>query len=991
MEDGITVRGVGYQTLSKELYQEALIISDMYDMNEFVALDLLCTAQIQMPYYPGLPRGLVAVLLYYDGRKSLLTALRMLIQARKGTAWCLQISAEIENYITKYTDQLAENGLFNRIFDLLKSLDLSKEIEKLTQNVALGGPKHRKMVVDLFTSIRLILADIVLLWSVHCGLTKRDALQLINFLKEIKLEEDASGKIDDVTLLLETAFLSCIDLGILNMREDGEEIVQRLPILSENDFIPSIYSELAKTKNMWASEGLYTLSVFGFGVCLSSLKLLPQGQRFQNIIEQEERLIEDSIINGKVFSFLLNTIFESETLHNEELLMRRYHSLMCDFVSQMYGKIRELRIKADEVYQTIVAYESQGLEAPLTLPHEFEHLLLSIAKLYNKDPLKLELNNEYWASIESNSNYTTRLPNRSAGLFKFLRSIGDMTPPTLFVPYLTMIASLASNNSSARNCFNLLKQTGPGLNNSFTWDHFFMSFNQYYNNLRQEAPLAVDTIYRSRQAFHKGITPQELRGLQAVLLLIRTVAENDEFSRIALCEHPAWAPLTVLLGLVSCSVPIPLKSELLLTLAALSKSRETTAQTWNNLEASQILVTIPSTSSFQPRGIQTELDEIEARLEEYPLTQGLLTVLDVLTEFGVPRTLGAGPRKPGFDPYLTFIINSVFLKLNARPFKDPMQKWQLHCLCLKLFYKFLVQYYPDANDFPDSSKPNEFNAPPGYHIMLQMNSKSEFLNTILFIVNEGVGLFDNFVSFTGKKEVEKCTLLSLKIIERALALQTPFSDIVTNTNCPILLTTLNKLLLSINPRSNKPDHVLNIAKYVTYETFHQHSLMSLKIFIHLTKSVNIHNQIMNILLTNTEVKRDILSGIVEALDNHLTEENPLFFDIKMAVFKLLKQCLPYPQSNLSHFLFGFQLNRDVSQTIFQMPGMLDFPRTCFHSLLGLLNSPVKEELLETAYHMLYDLVANAKTSTPVLKYLRLQQSFFQVCNKPIRFLKYFYS
>ena len=88
------------------------------------------------------------------------------------------------------------------------------------------------------------------------------------------------------------------------------------------------------------------------------------------------------------------------------------------------------------------------------------------------------------------------------------------------------------------------------------------------------------------------------------LYKIFLVTENDEMARVALCDNPSWAPLTVLLGLVSCSVPIPLKAELLLTLGALAKSPDTAATLWHNLEASQILTTVPSTSSYQPRGIQ---------------------------------------------------------------------------------------------------------------------------------------------------------------------------------------------------------------------------------------------------------------------------------------------------------------------------------------------------------------------------------------------------
>jgi len=35
---------------------------------------------------------------------------------------------------------------------------------------------------------------------------------------------------------------------------------------------------------------------------------------------------------------------------------------------------------------------------------------------------------------------------------------------------------------------------------------------------------------------------------------------------------------------------------------------------------------------------------------------------------------------------------------------------------------------------------------------------------------------------------------------------------LSNSGCPLLLTGLSKLLLGVNPRSGKPDHLLNVAK-----------------------------------------------------------------------------------------------------------------------------------------------------------------------------------
>lgn len=70
-----------------------------------------------MPNHPGLTRGLVAVLLYYDGRKALVTSLRMLVQAREGVqlSHAAERSKQIAEYITNYTTQLMQDGLILKI------------------------------------------------------------------------------------------------------------------------------------------------------------------------------------------------------------------------------------------------------------------------------------------------------------------------------------------------------------------------------------------------------------------------------------------------------------------------------------------------------------------------------------------------------------------------------------------------------------------------------------------------------------------------------------------------------------------------------------------------------------------------------------------------------------------------------------------------------------------------------------------------------------
>ena len=151
--EGLAIPGLsGTHTLPEDFVEEALLISDILELNEMSAVELLLSGEQQMPRYaswvvelhvhlhlpfsntsvyfvhvhvccpsfhspvlpfshtriptfsilsyphsyilhsvrfPGLTRGLVAVLLYHDGRRSLVASLRSLIQAREGVAWTL--------------------------------------------------------------------------------------------------------------------------------------------------------------------------------------------------------------------------------------------------------------------------------------------------------------------------------------------------------------------------------------------------------------------------------------------------------------------------------------------------------------------------------------------------------------------------------------------------------------------------------------------------------------------------------------------------------------------------------------------------------------------------------------------------------------------------------------------------------------------------------------------------------------------------------------
>lgn len=140
----------------------------------------------------------------------------------------------------------------------------------------------------------------------------------------------------------------------------------------------------------------------------------------------------------------------------------------------------ELRARSDETARTVQTYQQQGVEPPANLCRNFETLLMAVGQLYENDKLGLNLSLEFWGSMEVTATYH-RASSRSVCLFKFIRLAGELLPPTLFIPYLKMLAGLSGNPASARNAFNLLKQ-GGAVSGSATvsWDHFFNSLSRYY-------------------------------------------------------------------------------------------------------------------------------------------------------------------------------------------------------------------------------------------------------------------------------------------------------------------------------------------------------------------------------------------------------------------------------------------------------------------------------------------------------------------------------
>ena len=76
-------------------------------------------------------------------------------------------------------------------------------------------------------------------------------------------------------------------------------------------------------------------------------------------------------------------------------------------------------------------------------------------------------------------------------------------------------------------------------------------------------------------------------------------------------------------------------------------------------------------------------------------------------------------------------------------------------------------------------------------------------------------MLDTFTLFPGKQQLEQAVTAALKLLHTALRLSEEFNARRT-AGASTVLTGLYKLLLGVNPRTGRPDHMLNMTRFVFY-------------------------------------------------------------------------------------------------------------------------------------------------------------------------------
>jgi len=182
-----------------------------------------------------------------------------------------------------------------------------------------------------------------------------------------------------------------------------------------------------------------------------------------------------------------------------------------------------------------------------------------------------------------------------------------------------------------------------------------------------------------------------------------------------------------------------------------------------------------------------------------------------------PNNAPLGPQ-----PYLHFVINSVFLKTLYRVYKNTDEKWQITNATLDIFHQVLTKFSADKVQSP------------GYLLFYELARDSPALRMLFFILNEACThlLEHNIKNDPLLEQVAlKCLRILLSIVKR----QPVLIDMMKHNNLAVDQIGLEKFIMQINPKTNRTDYLCILFRLLQFNsTLVEHSSLVLDVLTSLS-------------------------------------------------------------------------------------------------------------------------------------------------------------
>eukprot|EP01018_Ginkgo_biloba_P012319 Gb_31636 [translate_table: standard] len=948
--------------------QIALKLSEDLNLNEIDSVSLLVAAHQEWGLLGRDPLEILRLSagLWFTERRALITTLYTLLRA---VVLDEGLEHDLVGDIHTYLEELFKSGLRQRLITIIKELNREEPAGS-------GGPQAERYVLDARGVLvqrynvaqreRLSLSQCLVLSTLIVRISAQEANDMLSLLK------DSAADINDFRgiVKLQIAYTTLFGLVIALMSDalSGAQDITASVIVPDSAFRREFQGSVMGTGSDVTVEGFMDVIKLAWAVFMmlttdGSVAGLTGSGVLPNDIANIRSCLERACAKN-AFKFLLVRILKTAAFQNDDedmvYMYNAYlHKLLTSFLSHPIGrdKVKELKDKAmnalgsyvvDKTYESMNDDPRAHQQAIQAQSQPFVYLLELVTEVYQREP---------------------ELTNGNEALWNFVRFAGeDHSNYQTLVAFLSMLTTLASSEEGSKKVFQLLQSKTI---RSVGWHTLFNSLNVYEQKFKQ--------CLRNTGALLPDFQEGDARALVAYLRVLQRVMENGNS-----VERTLWFPdIEPLFKLLPYeNVPPYLKGALRNAISTFVEVSPVLKDTvWSLLEQYDLPVVVgppivgdkSQQISSQVYDMRYELNEVEARREEYPSTLSYLRLLNVLISKETDLT-DNGKRFVGI---FRFVRDQVFGPFSQRAYADAVEKWQLVVACLRHFQLILSMYniaeedvqnavdqLPQLEPVP-SSTVGLTPQVPLIELMKDFMSGKIIFRNIMSILMLGVNtIMEDRTSQLYGPSLEEAVHLCLQLILLVLEKDSSVSDYWRPVYQPL------EVILSHDSRQ-----VVTLLEYVRYDLLPQIQQCSIKI-------MNILSARM-VQLVSIIMEADVAANLIEDYATCLEARSQEFQAIENAnedtgflILQLHINNLSRPAPNVTHLLLKFDVDAPVERTVLQPKRHYSCLRVILNILETLSKPDVNAVLHEFGFQLLYELCMDTVTSAATVDLLRSEKYEF---------------
>eukprot|EP00898_Chlorokybus_atmophyticus_P005069 jgi/Chlat1/5563/Chrsp369S05402 len=937
--------------------QLAVQLSEQFNLNELQCVELLNATDQEWGLENRDPQEVLQLAggIFLQERQSLLSSQLLEFDVHP------ELLEDVRDYITVL---LQAGTLVGRIISLIK--DLGREGPN-----GLGSPGElvkdwRCQLVyraDLVQKERRMLCECLfyiceLLPVLHIPLSKENLQALHNLVRDLSADWKRANDLTrfQIASVALYAFISAVCPRV----PDGSNgFAGAASDLAGNAAFVKEFTQQVMASAPIADEGFMAAAQWAWGVFLAANKPASIG------VDEAQMLLR-SAIERDAFGFLAHKSlgsqpFADDHYYHRALYSNAVHRVLCCFLSDPIGKEQVKQIK-DVASSTESEYSAPA-----------NSLGTALAALLELVQPELQLQ---W---------------RELPLFVEYVGQGHRSHTTL-VPYLHLLAALASDEDGARAVFMQMLRHGrdPG---AVSWEALFRTL-QLYNDMfaASEQERAEGTLQSPPR-----MPREDVVSLQAYLQVLQTVFDNATAADKQQWYHELTTthklqPLETIFLLLGYSIPGALRE----TIAAFAFAPELAERIWTLMEEIGTLqdfngnggTSAPPASQYDAI---TELNEVESREEQYPATLGLIKLLNALQK--LQRPLATSTHMQRDAKYFHFVRDHVFIYFAQRQYKVPSQKWEVATACLEYFLGLLQNTATSMTAAKDTEQNTistggaQQATPPHAELMQNILGESALYQTVIFILAPGA---DRAMPDRAEQSygfLEECSvLLSLQLLLVVLQRDQSFVHDIRLSKAGVIPQTLDQVLV----RNQKL--LVLLLDYVNYEYNAAIQRYSIQLFSDLATRID---RIVPMIVeagAQDRIKQGYAARLAESAHNTVSASDSLADSVPSysLIFQLLLSNLQRPQPNAAHLLLGYDCSgRPIEQSQLDPRGDYNCLKIILKFIEDMEAPEINATLFELCFRLLYQLNADSVTSNPTCNLLTSRefdlftQQISVLCSEPL--------